>query len=307
MLYEGGADASLDRPAHVRAGSACALLADGTLDVAQDDASFLALVDPTTGRARAVPLPAGPGGARTFDEARGNKQHKMDLEACFAIGEPSGGERVVVLGSGSTAARHRVVSFAPASREPPRVVELTAFYETLGALTSFAGSELNVEGAAVVGDRLRLFNRGNGAPRGGLAPVNATCDVPLAAFLAHLDDPARVPLPPIDEASVVAFDLGEGLTFTDATSAGGDAVVYLAAAEDSPDATCDGPVSAVAIGVVTSDDVRYARLADDRGANVLDKAEGVALRGGVAYVVVDRDAPDIASDLCVVELRGAWP
>src|SRR5690349_10209421 len=44
LTYAAGADAALDRPAHVRAASGIAWLG-GRLAVVQDDASFVALVD----------------------------------------------------------------------------------------------------------------------------------------------------------------------------------------------------------------------------------------------------------------------
>ena len=46
LLYERGPDAALDRPAHMRAGSALVALPDARLAVIQDDACFLAVIDP---------------------------------------------------------------------------------------------------------------------------------------------------------------------------------------------------------------------------------------------------------------------
>jgi hypothetical protein len=56
LWYCAGADAALDRPAHVRAGSSLAWL-EGRLAVLQDDANFLALVDPRTGGVDSISLP----------------------------------------------------------------------------------------------------------------------------------------------------------------------------------------------------------------------------------------------------------
>src|SRR5688572_25398260 len=82
LHYAEGADAKLDRPAHVRAGSGCSFIeGTRTLAVVQDDSNFLALVDVDTGKTRAITLPAGVGGLRQFDSKRGNKKQKMDLEA----------------------------------------------------------------------------------------------------------------------------------------------------------------------------------------------------------------------------------
>ena len=97
-----------------------------------------------------------------------------------------------------------------------RLVEAGALYAALRTEAAFAGSELNVEGAALVGDRVRLFGRGNGAAREGVAAVSATCDLDLAALLAFLDGAGPAPTP----HAVRAYDLGTldgtALAFTDA-------------------------------------------------------------------------------------------
>ena len=294
LFYADGADPTLDRPAYVRAGSSLARF-DGKLAIVQDDASFVALLEPD-GAVRAVPLPAGPGGARVFDDSRGNKKQKMDLEACVAVGD-----ELWAFGSGSAAGRDLIVRLA---REgyAVSVSRATAFYEALRARGEFAGSELNVEGALVVGTELWLFNRGNGAPTPSCPAVDAIARIDLAALGAHLTHAAPVPA----LLGIEAFDLGavDGyrLTFTDATvtSAG---VLYLAAAEASPDATQDGPVAGVALGML-GDDLRYTILLDERGAPLLDKLEGLAAgdEEGLIYAVADKDDPNVPCELLEIVL-----
>lgn len=312
LRYAAGADAGEDRPGHVRAGSALARVG-GRLAVVQDDAGFVALVDPATARVAAVPLPAGPGGRRQFDERGGNKALKLDLEACIAVPSPAG-DRLIAFGSGSTRRRERVVSVRWDGAGPPRVdvQDLPAWYGALRTIADFAGSELNLEGATVVGgDTLRLFQRGNGAARGSLRPVDATADVALAEFLAHLDAPGRCPVPQI--GAVTAYDLGAiggvRLTFTDAaaTEAG---VYFLAVAEDSPDAVRDGPVRGCALGVIDpAGRARWTPLLDASGTPFAGKVEGLSpdpadpCRG---FVVLDRDDPDAPCELAEYRLRGPW-
>src|SRR4249920_752185 len=76
LYYAAGADAALDRPANVRAGSSLAWVPGG-LAVIQDDTNFLAIIDPGTGAVRSIPLPAGKRGVRQFDTERGNKKAKL--------------------------------------------------------------------------------------------------------------------------------------------------------------------------------------------------------------------------------------
>ena len=84
LLYAGGADAALDRPAHVRAASSLAMVG-GRLAIIQDDANFIAVLDPSDGRIESITLPAAAGGERQFDDRRGNKRFKLDLEASVAV------------------------------------------------------------------------------------------------------------------------------------------------------------------------------------------------------------------------------
>jgi uncharacterized protein DUF6929 len=306
LRYAAGADPALDRPAHVRAASGITRV-DGRLVVVQDDANFVALVDPETGLAEPVTLPAGEGGLRQFDDLRGNKRFKLDLEGC-AVAREGEEEVLLALGSGSLPPRERIVLLRGIGRARPeaRVADASALYARLRACTGFAGSELNVEGAAVVGGRLRLFNRGNGAAQDGLLPVNAACDLDLAHLLAYVDDPSSVPPP--EPEDVVQYEIGEidglPLTFTDAAVHAGR-VWFTAAAEASPDAVRDGPVAGCAIGVLEGDGGRWTELRDADGRRFAGKVEGLLPRDASSgWVIVDHDDPTRASELCEVELAG---
>jgi hypothetical protein len=321
MRYAAGADRSIDRPGHVRAGSGLAWVG-GRIAVVQDDANFVAFVDPATGEAEALALPVGEGGLRQFDDARGNKAHKLDLEALASVGDGPG-RLLLALGSGSTARRESVVLLEDLSRDDavPRVVRAARFYAALRAHGDFAGSELNVEGALQLGDRLRLVQRGNGARRDGVDPVDATCDVDLQALLEHLATPDA--LDPPAPRDVVQYDLGAirgtRLSFTDAALARGDGaaragrvILYTATAEASPDAVRDGDVAGSAIGLIVERDgamtARWAELRESDEPLAL-KVEGIVPDPAVegrAFVVVDVDAHDRPSELCEVALEGSW-
>jgi hypothetical protein len=310
LLYEQGADTARDRPAHVRAASSIAATREG-FAVVQDDANFVALIDPSGRVLRSIELPAGPDGLRQFDDQRGNKAHKLDLEACVTVNEPQG-TLLIALGSGSTAGRESVVlvRWCESDRPDISVVHLPRLYEALRHQHAFAGSELNIEGAIVVDDRLRLFGRGNGAARAGIDPANATCDLDWRGFLAHVHAPADSP-PPL-ASNVARFDLGHldgiALGFTDAAHWSG-AMIYSAAAEASPDATRDGTVAGSAIGVFNGTRVRWALLVDASGARVAAKVEGITPVRGASdrvHVVIDADDPNAPSELCTVELQGDW-
>jgi len=323
LLYRDGANAGLDRPAHVRAGSALARLDAHTLAVVQDDASFVAILRGVGTKelvVHDVPLPAE-GGVRQFDDARGNKKAKLDLEACLVLRD---GALLVAFGSGSSPARERVVLVEEPAGSAPRVtvVNASALYAAMRSEPVFCGSELNVEGAALAGDDVLLLQRGNGAPCDGRVPVDASARVDrdlLIAYLSALAGLARgeaaaaALCPPLRD--VVAWDLGAAngtrLTFTDAVAARGRWTAFLACAEDSPDATRDGPVAGVVIGRL-DDRERVAELGtivDERGEPLLDKAEGITLDdtdARRAWLVIDRDDATRPAELLELRLGERW-
>jgi hypothetical protein len=275
--------------------------------VVQDDTLVLALTEPPSGQVQAYLLPTGESGTRCFDQSRKNKALKLDLEACIQVDDA-----ILAFGSGSTRARERVVVVEHAP-EPlrawtARIVPAGELYDSLRKEEAFSGSELNIEGSVVIGDRVKWFQRGNGARRDGREPVDATCEMQLGLLRRYLDEPESNHPPPISR--VVQYDLGSvdgvRLTFTDATVIN-ERILFLAVAEDSPDAVQDGPVAGVAIGVMEPDhSARWTLLRDGSGKPFLGKAEGIVVPPGnprCAYVVVDPDDPDVPADLCVLELN----
>jgi hypothetical protein len=262
LLYLAGADAALDRPPHVRAASGLAWLGS-RLAIVQDDANFVALVDLETEQVASVALP-DIGGLRQFDTIRGNKADKLDLEACVAT-EFHGRPGLVALGSGSTARRERIAFLV--DREgtgfDSAIVQHPRLYRALRSCPEFSGSELNVEGAVLTGHVLRLFQRGNGAPAGGLLPLNASADVEFERVTQVLNGEGENP---VSITNVLQYALGQlggvALTFTDATAAPGGRVLFLASAEASPDTYRDGAVTGTVAGIIDGDDAaRPATLA----------------------------------------------
>lgn len=306
LFYQEGADPALDRPSHVRAGSSLSWFGD-RLALVQDDANFLVLIAPQSLVVEAIPLPSGEAGLRQFDDQRGNKRFKLDLEACTTVPTPDG-EILLAFGSGSTARREQIL-LVPAS-DPSRLTlqPATALYAHLRDCTPFSGSELNVEGAIFQAAYLRLFNRGNGAPQNMLQPVNATGDLDWATLAAYLAAPEQHQPPALQ--NICQYELGQlnglALTFTDATVTP-LGILFSAAAEDSPDATRDGAVSGSAIGIL-GDRPRWTELRTPDGSLFLGKVEGLCPISGAhrLWVVVDADDPTRPCDLCEVALDGDW-
>ena len=114
MHYADGADERLDRPAHVRAASSMAWIGD-RVALVQDDVNFVALVDPATGLADAITLPAGRDDKRQFDDGRDNKKYKLDLEAMARV-PTTRGTMLVAFGSGSKKRRENVLTLGFSGR-----------------------------------------------------------------------------------------------------------------------------------------------------------------------------------------------
>ena len=263
----------------VRAGSALSWLA-GRLLVVQDDVPALALIDPTTRAAERVVLEgAGLGMA---------KADKPDFEA--SVMAPDGS--VYVLGSGSSPKRRRIARFDPASAQVS-IVDASQLYQ---AIAERVGTAPNLEGAVHFGDSVQLLHRGAGDGPSAVVDVRPAA---LDGRDAHVGAPC-------------AWDLGRiagvRLAFSDAAPFDGGRLLYLAVAEDTPNAIDDGQVVGSAIGVLDDQRGRWAPVVEIDGATTVRKAEGVALdpdlRGG--WLVTDPDDPSRAADLCRIELSGAW-
>jgi len=287
LRYADGGAVDEDRVGHVRSASALRRFGDRLL-IVQDDVRALALRD-HNGHVEAVLLRPGAAGRRTFDTERGNKRLKLDLEACLAL--PDG--RAVIFGSGSAAARERLVLVQ--GDRAPRIRPAKEFYRALRSVRAFVGPALNLEGAVCHGERVRLFQRGNGEGQGSPS-VNAVGDLPLDSFLAWLD--ADGPVPQLQ--SVLQVDLGsvQGVAygFTDGTVMTDGRIAFVACAEASADVLSDGPVLGVQFGIIGQDlTVEVADVVGPDGQVSRVKLEGIETRTSDSRrfdVVADLDRPD---------------
>jgi hypothetical protein len=301
LLYSAGADPADGLPAHVRAASAIRRRG-ARLVIVQDDVNAIAVLDPQTRSTLSLLLPEGPQGARVFDDRHGNKKQKLDLEACVAL--PDG--RLVALGSGSSPKRERLVSIAADERGSVEVIEAGELYAELRVHAGARGAELNIEGAVVQGERLRLLQRGNG--KHGSTPWSAILDLELAGFLDWLDD--RGARPRVQRILVVDLGAigGVPLGFTDATVMADGRLAFLACAEDSADAVSDGPVLGCRFGWLDADDRSAVTTAvlDADGIQTGLKLEGIEAREGgslVFDVVADMDRPDEPALMAELTIR----
>lgn len=262
--------------------SGSALLAIGSrLLVVHDDAFRVTWVDPVAFTVEAQILQG--------DGAALPKPLKPDFEAAVATADGT----VYLLGSGSARTRCTIARIRGGSVD---LSDHPALYDCMSRAIGLAGRP-NVEGAAMLADRLRVFHRGaGGAPSAGVDLSPGTLDGGEPTVLGVL----RLELGALD---------GIALGLTEVAVCGPGHYAFAAGAEDTPDAIADGPVAGSVIGAWRETQcVRagWARLRQAGGAPSADKVEGLVVdadrRGG--WILTDTDDPARASEICRIELEG---
>jgi hypothetical protein len=301
LHVEGASALTFDDGSPVRAASAIAPFGGGWL-IVQDDATHAAWRRPGSTTAVRVVEPVD--GLEVFSSAAGTKHLKPDFESACPV-PVNGGSGVLLLGSGSTAARMRASLVTLRDTGPAFLVaDLTPLYRRVAAALGLPDEHLNLEGACRVGDQLRWFQRGNAAAG---APT-ACVDVDLAGLLAAM---SGAPTDQITISAVRRYDLGTvgdvALAVTDAVALPGGQVLVSAAAEDTPNAVDDGPVVGAAVALL-DDDTVLAVAALPPLAGTPPKVEGLAVRESTAdglrlLAVVDADDPAVPSQQLELDLR----
>ncbi len=296
LHYVGGADEALDRPAHVRSASGLTWLGH-QLAAVSDDASFVGLVDPASGRTQPITIPHSPAQRRQFDTRRGNKADKLDLECIISVGG-----RLVAFGSDSGLAVRRQLVVIDNETLQPRVVALPRLYKALRQPVLGRGV-LNLEGAAVLGDTLVLGNRGGDLGDDAVPTMDAVATLPLSSLLRLLDDPNGAPLPSIEWHPLwLGYLDGKPLHLTE-LEAIGDELAFAATAEATASAYDDGQVTGSVVGriraVLGSYRVEWCRVIDQHDAPLVAKLEGLVFDAstGNMLATVDADDPERPSEL----------
>jgi hypothetical protein len=223
------------------------------------------------------------------------KRQKPDLEAITFVPAfdnfPHGA--LLAMGSASRPNRGRgallTLDAHGAVCGPPHELDMSPL---VGPLHQ-AFDELNIEGAVVVRNELRLFQRGNKQHTD-----NAIIRYSLRQVLGALQRPQADAVAPF---AIKRLDLGliEGvpLCFTDAAVLPGGDMVFCAVAEDTEDAYRDGRCVGAAIGIANSDGHLVCLHRFDRPY----KVEGISARLEndrlELLLITDADDPSIPAKL----------
>ena len=279
-------------PRHLSAASGLACVGSSIYVVA-DDELHLGVFD-ASGNAPGRLL-------RVFDgelpaEKAARKKQKPDLEAITQLPPfgncPNGA--LLALGSGSKKNRRRGALLRldeqGAIEGAPKIIDVSLLFDQLERHCP----ALNIEGAVVIGNELRLLQRANRKH-----PQNAIVRYPLTVILDALAAGAAIgALTPsaIDLVDLGTID-GVPLSFTDGASLPEGAMVFTAVAEDTEDTYNDGACLGAAIGVATRD----GRLRFLERLEECHKVEGVAARVDNDVIrlllVTDADDPAIPANL----------
>lgn len=257
------------------------------LYVVADDENHLGVFD--AGSTAAVRL------IRLFDgdlpaSAKKRKARKPDLEALLLLPAtdewPAGA--LLALGSGSRPNRCAGAVLSLDERGdvhgPARAIDLAPLYRGL----SSRFSELNIEGAFIVGDEMVLLQRGN------TREPNADIRFRLAEVMAWLSGAPGVSLEP---SSTREHDLGAvagvPFGFTDGAALPDGSWLFSAVAERTDNSYDDGACLAAMIGIARSDGTLHAM----RRLDPTRKIEGIEAQvaGGTVVVGMVTDADDPAT------------
>jgi hypothetical protein len=216
------------------------------------------------------------------------KRQKPDLEALTLL--PAYGDyfhgALLALSSGSKRNRRMGALLGldaqGAVHGSPHIVDLSSILAPLD--DEFHA--LNIEGAVISGDELRLFQRGN-SRHAESAIIRFQLSVLFDALSSERADaikPSAINL--VDLGQIKGIPLG----FTDAAAVLGGDIVFTAIAEDTDDTYNDGPCVGAAIGIVDSDGHLRCLHRLDRPY----KVEGVSARldGNVIRLLLVTDADD---------------
>jgi len=166
-------------------------------------------------------------------------------------------EKLLILGSGSTATRNTMIAFDLKSKEVT-IQSLDEVYSLIKSEHSITDSELNIEGCIITNETVYYFQRGNGAQgKNGIFFSKNSTEKPKYTFVTF-------DLPRINTVST---------TFTD-TILVEDTIYFLATAEDTNSTYGDGEILGSSIGTI---DLRTMTLQHCFQISQKHKFEGLTL------------------------------
>lgn len=272
----------LERQISIKVSAASGLVKSGKdfFVIADDELSLFQfnIDEPTI--MKSTPLKSG----TLPSDAKERKKQKPDWEALVKLDE----DILLAIPSGST--DHRMTGvLVHLNSQQTTSVDFSKLYSKLKE--SF--SELNIEGACILNNRLKLFQRGN-----GLSGINAIIDLDFNGLSNDLRE--KTSLNPNYITAIKNHDLGQHsgfkLDFTDACTYK-DNIWYLAVAEASQSTYEDGQYHGAILGCLDSTGKeleRYIIECAQKPEGLWVEAEGDRLN---FYIVTDADDATISASI----------
>lgn len=282
-----------DEPTEVAVNAASGLVKSQNhfLVIADDELSLFQFNFEGQTKVRTLPLKPG----SLPNNFKDRKKQKPDWEALVQLqtanresvllAVPSGSTNNRMIGALVTLNTEGLIDGSSKSSE----VDFSKIYAALSEKLP----DLNIEGACVLNNQLKFFQRGNGK-----AGVNAIIDLNLDGIVHDMKN--QIPLDAKNILSVQPFDLGTlnsfKLDFTDACTVD-NTIWFLAVAEDSQSTYEDGKYHGAILGCLDSEGKEVARYEIDCAL----KPEGLWVEKEehrlCFYIVTDADNPQIRASI----------
>ena len=286
-------DLKIEEPAPTGVKAASGLVKSGNdfYVIADDELSLFQFNFEGETHMNSVPLVSG----TLSEDPKARKKQKPDWEALVKLELTDRQNVLLAIPSGSTENRMTgafvklTLSNQVDKNQNVTQVDFSKVYASL--LKTIP--ELNIEGACVFKNQLKLFQRGN-----GLSGINAVIDIDLAGFCHDLTNSL-----PIDAKHILAihnYNLGHlngyKLDFTDACALD-DTIWFLAVAEASQSTYDDGQYHGAILGCLDANGKETARYEIDCAA----KPEGLWVEADGQrlsfYIVTDADSSTIFASI----------
>ncbi|WP_396157653.1 DUF6929 family protein [Flavobacterium sp.] len=211
------------------------------------------------------------------------KKDKPDFESISFLGN-----KLYILGSGSTNNRNKVVKYNPTSKKI-NDKDFSIIFQDIKTQLDIKDEELNIEGLIQHKNIIYLFQRGNGAnSKNGIIYSNEDIENRIFKFVPF-------DLPKIKNVSA---------TFTDAILIE-DKIYFLAAAEDTTSTYDDGEVLGSIIGTI---DLKTMKILNSIQISDTHKFEGLTLYKKTATQIElllceDTDTEDLETTIYTLAIR----
>lgn len=209
------------------------------------------------------------------------KIDKPDFEAMEMLSETE----ILVFGSGSKSPERDICVLVEIGKEIIYMeYDISLFYEYIRKLEIMQGYELDIEGLAMYGDLLYLFNRGR----------NIIFSFPYKDFIAYCERGTHFPTPKVTLYSLPKIN-GLQAGFSGATTYGQKPyLIFTASVEDAPNAYDDGDILGSFICLI---EINNGNLSDDF---IIKEIPNPGFPLKVESVIVDKTVSETEVELILV-------